>query len=110
MKQCEYDITSFGVDTVLGAATGLIPGMKIQGITAGKGSMNAIYHQMVTKFKTKQISKVTAKTASKMFLGRAMNTAVVEGTVIGAGVGSYISPHIPTYGDMEIQTGCGGCP
>ena len=51
-NQCGYDITSFGVDTVLGTATGLIPGMKIQGITAGKGSMNAIYHQMVTKFKT----------------------------------------------------------
>jgi len=35
-KQCGYDITSFGVDTILGAATGLIPGMKIQVITAWK--------------------------------------------------------------------------
>ena len=95
------------VDTTLGAATGLIPGMKIQGITAGKGSMNAVFNQMTTKFKNKEISTVTAKTASKMFAGRATKTAVAEGTVIGGGAGSYVSPRIPTYGQMEIKPECG---
>ena len=32
------------------------------GITAGRGNANAIYRQMVTKFETGQISKVTAGT------------------------------------------------
>ncbi|MCF6244406.1 MAG: RHS repeat-associated core domain-containing protein [Sulfurovum sp.] len=108
-KQCGYDITSLAVDTALGGATGVIPGMKIPGITAGKGSMNAIYNQMTTKLKNGQISTVTAKTASKMFAGRATQTAVAEGVVIGGGIGSYGSPKVPTYGDMEIQPGC-GCP
>jgi len=45
-----------------------------------------------------------------MFLGITTKTAASEGTVIGASVGSYGSPNIPTYGDMEIQPGCGGCP
>jgi hypothetical protein len=58
------------------------------------------------KFKNKQISTVTAKTASKMFTGRATQAAVAEGAVIGGGVGSHASPLIPTYGDMEISP-CG---
>ncbi len=106
-KQCGIDVTSFAIDTTLGAATGLIPGMKVQGISAGKGSMNSVFNQMTTKFKNGQISSVTTKTALKMFTGRATATAVAEGTILGAGVGSRVSPHIPTYGQMEIKPECG---
>jgi len=42
-----------------------------------------------------------------MFIGRSIKTAVPEGTIIGAGAGNYISPYVPTYGQMEyIPCGC----
>lgn len=80
----------FVFDTAFGAVTGGIPGLKIPGITAGKGNFNAIYKQMVTKFKQGQIANVGAKTASKMFAGRAVDKALVPGTAAGAiaGVGA----------------------
>ena len=66
-------------DTTVGAATGKIPGIKVPGITAGKGNYNAVYKQMVTKFSKGQISNVNAKTAGKMFTGRAVGTSLVPG-------------------------------
>ena len=59
--------------------------------------MSGIYKQMSTKFKNKQISTVTAK------------TAVPQGLVLGGGVESHGSTRIPTYGEMEIVPEC-GCP
>lgn len=53
-------------DTVIGAATGFIPGVKIQGITAGCGSYNSIFKQMTTKTSNGAISLMKAQTAAKI--------------------------------------------
>ncbi|EEU9600177.1 hypothetical protein ACTE87_004706 [Escherichia albertii] len=71
------------MDSVIGAATGYIPGIKIAGITAGRGSFNAIFKQMTTKASQGMISSMQTKTAAKMFVGRAVDTSLVPGTAAG---------------------------
>ena len=83
----EFSVGRLAFDTGIGAATGLIPGVRVPGVTAGRGSFNAIYKQMVTKFEQGQISTVSAKTAAKMFAGRAVNAALVPGTAAGVAAG-----------------------
>ena len=71
------------MDTTIGALTGFIPGIKIRGITVGRGNYNSIFKQMVTKFNDFSIDRVTAITAGKMFVGRAAHTGMIPGTGIG---------------------------
>lgn len=86
-KQCSFDGLSLATDTGIGALTGFIPGIKIQGITSGRGSYNAIFRQMGTKFQNGTISNVSAQTAGKMFIGRAVNTSLLPGAGAGAVAG-----------------------
>lgn len=71
--------------------TGLIPGFRIPGINQGRGSHLQVYNQVVTKFENGTISNISTETALKMFSGRAFETALPQGAVIGglggAGVG-----------------------
>jgi type VI secretion system secreted protein VgrG len=94
-KQCGFDGKSFLFDTGIGGATGFIPGVRVPGITSGRNSYNAIYKQIVTKFENGAISNVSASTASKMFVGRAVDTSLVPGTgaaaAAGAGGAGYFS-------------------
>jgi RHS repeat-associated protein len=83
-ENCDFDVLSLLVDTGIGAVTGYIPGMRISGITAGRGSYNAIFNQMTTKLKEGTISTIRLQTAVKMFVGRAVDKALVPGTVAGA--------------------------
>jgi len=63
LNGCSVKWESVAQDAVVGGILGkLIPGARMSGITAGRGNANAIYRQMVTKFETGQISKVTAGT------------------------------------------------
>ena len=92
--QCGFDaVTAIG-DTAIGAATGLIPGVRIPGITAGQGSMNSIYKQIVTKATNGTISSITPTTAVKMFVGSAVDTSLVPGAgaaaVAGIGEGAIL--------------------
>jgi len=89
-KQGSFDVASLAVDTGLGAAFGYIPGPKVQGITVGKGSAVAVFHQMRTKFIREQISTVSPQTATKMFVGIGTKTAFPIGTTAGF-VGSDFS-------------------
>ena len=84
-KKC--DPVEFAVTTVIGGATGFIPGMKVPGVTMGRGSFNAIYKQIVTKAEAKSIQNITGKTAIKMFAGRAVDRALLEGGVVGSAGG-----------------------
>jgi type VI secretion system secreted protein VgrG len=98
-KQCGVNATSFVADTAVGGLTGLIPGVSITGLTAGRGSWNSIFKQMSTKFANGTISNVSAQTALKMAGGRAVDTAVVPGMAAGSVAGTYLEPYIPGYGD-----------
>jgi len=98
-KQCGFNFVSFAADTGVGAATGLIPGVRVPGVTAGRGSWNAVYKQMATKFSNGQISNVSTRTALKMFGGRAVDTAVVPGVAAGSMAGTFAEPLIPGYSD-----------
>ena len=92
-KQQGFDAQNFAVSTTLGAITGFIPGLKIRGITAGRGNYNAIFRQMATKFHNFSADSVTPKAAGKMFVGRAVDTALVPGTAAGV-AGSDSREHI----------------
>ncbi|HEG1988793.1 RHS element core protein [Enterobacter cloacae] len=83
-KQCGFEWSSLVGDTAIGAATGFIPGIKVQGITVGRGSYNSIFKQMTTKASNGTISSMKPRTAAKMFLGRAVDTSLVPGAAVGA--------------------------
>ena len=86
-EQEGFDFGSLAFDTTVGGATGLIPGLKIPGITQGRGSYNAIFKQMTTKFQKGTISDVTSKTAAKMFVGRATSTSFLPGSLVATEAG-----------------------
>lgn len=48
-------------------SVGIMPEIKIDGLTAGRGSYLAISKQIVTKFKRGLIKRITPKTFCKMF-------------------------------------------
>jgi len=93
-KQAGYDLSSFASDTGISAITGLIPGSKIARITSGRGSFNQIYKQIVAKAQNATISSIKFKTALKMFIGRAIDKALVPGT--GASVIAGSSGLLPS--------------
>ena len=66
----------------------------MQGVTAGRGSFNQVYKQIVTKAENGTISNVTTKTAAKMFVGRAVDTGLVPGA--GAGAAAAASGVLPS--------------
>ncbi len=72
---------SIGSGTLLG---GIIPGAKINGISAGKNSFAAISKQIVTKAQKGLIKKISTTTALKMF-----TAAMVEGSFATIGSGMY---------------------
>ncbi len=83
-EQSDFSIGSFGFETTIGAATGFIPGVKVNGVSIGRNSMNSIFKQMVTKFNNGTISRVSVATALKMFAGRTTVTAFVPGVAAGS--------------------------
>jgi type VI secretion system secreted protein VgrG len=97
-KQCGFNTVSFLFDTAVGGLTGLIPGVRIPGITAGRNSFNAIYRQMVSKFTEGQISNLSAATAAKMAMGRIVDTGLIPGTGVAAAAGVAASGLISSGG------------
>jgi hypothetical protein len=81
-KQDGIDVGDFLVETGVGAGAGLLRSLKLPGINSGRNSYNAIYKQIVTKAKNGTIKSVTIKTATKMFIGRAADTALAQGDVL----------------------------
>jgi len=88
-----FSVGGLAFETTVGAATGLIPGVKVPGITAGKGSFNSVFKQMVTKFNNGTISGVKLKTALKMFVGRSVDTSLLPGAV-GANLASWLKENL----------------
>ncbi|MEW6528233.1 MAG: hypothetical protein AB1444_16390, partial [Spirochaetota bacterium] len=78
-KQKGFDISELAIETGTGALLGKLPGIKVKGVTSGRGSMNAVYKQMTTKLREGTIKSIKPKTAIKMFKGRIKDTAFVEG-------------------------------
>ncbi|WP_156966165.1 hypothetical protein [Paraburkholderia bannensis] len=95
-KQCHFNFTSTVVDTGIGAVTGFIPGSKIPGLTSGRGNFNSIFKQMVTKAQNGTASSITGATATKIFVGRSVDTALFPGTGAGA-VGGFGVGKIEDY-------------
>ncbi|MFH1148210.1 MAG: SpvB/TcaC N-terminal domain-containing protein [Pseudomonadota bacterium] len=87
------DLDRFSSETVISAAAGLVPGLRIPGITQGRNSYNAIYKQMITKFQNGTISKVTPETAIKMFVGDATDSSIgsITATFFSSRSGSAVS-------------------
>jgi len=104
-EQDGYNYTSVAVDSAVGATLGKLPPMvSIDGVNAGRNSMNAIYNQMITKYNNGVIQNVSTQTAGKMFAGRATETALVPGTIAGSFVGTFGSPMVPGYSDTPTST------
>ena len=82
--QESFSTTSLVVDTTIGTATGFIPGAKIPGISAGRGSSSSVFGQIVTKAQNQTISKISNKTANKMVTGAFVKYAIIEGAVVGS--------------------------
>ncbi len=80
-KQDKFSLSSYIFDTAVGAATGLIPGLKIPGFTVGRNSYNAIFKQITTKFIKGSIANISFKTSMKMFIGRMIDTSLFPGTL-----------------------------
>ncbi len=102
-KQCGFDTGSFAIDTGIGAATGFIPGIKVPGITSGRGSYNAVYKQITTKFSNGTISNITLPTAGKMFVGRAVDTSLLPGAGAGAAAGVAASSLNPSNSSCSCK-------
>jgi len=105
-EQDGYNYTSVAVDSAVGATLGkVVPKLvTIDGVNAGRNSMNAIYNQMMTKYNNGVIQNVSTQTAGKMFASRATETALVPGTIAGSFVGTVGSPMVPGYSDTPTST------
>lgn len=79
--QQSFDWGSMTQSVVIGGLTGLIGGSTIPGVTAGRNSLNAIFKQISTKAINGTISRVSMQTAIKMFIGRAVDKALLEGMI-----------------------------
>lgn len=92
--QCGFDPVSLTLDTGIGATTGLLPSLGIQGITTGRNSYVAIGKQIATKLDKGQISNVTAPTAAKIAIGaQAEGIPGFGAGLVATGIGSYfLSP------------------
>ena len=107
-KQAGFDALSAATDTGVGAATGLLPGLRIQGVSAGRGSMNQVYKQMVTKLQNGSINSISATTAAKMVIGRTTETAFIPGA--GAAAAAAASGVLPSSEERRppaVQSGSG---
>ena len=85
-KQDCFDLISFAEETGISGLTGLIPGLKIKGLTSGSGNANSIYKSMVKKLANKSVNNISTTTAAKMFTGRATDKALAQGAL---SVGTY---------------------
>lgn len=76
----------------MGTLTGFVPGAGklLPGVTAGRGSYNAVSKQMVTKLRNGQIQNISAATAAKMLGGE-----LAQG-IPGAGAGAVAAIPLPS--------------
>jgi len=103
-EQSGLDLGSVASNAALGALFGKISTWGIKGINTGRGNFNQIYQQITTKAKNSTISRITALTAGKMFVGRAWATAQLQGAVPNAiwGATGLLNPDT---GDSMIGPG-----
>jgi RHS repeat-associated protein len=85
-----FSLGELALNTGIGAATGLIPGQKVAGVTTGRGSMVAVASQVEKKLANGTITNITANTAVKAATGRAVKGALLEGTIASAGASALI--------------------
>jgi hypothetical protein len=77
-KQDGFDTGEFvgaGISGAIGGAVGakIAPGIKIPGLSAGRGSLSAIVNGLTTKLSNGTISSISALSATKMALYSAMS-------------------------------------
>ena len=63
---CNINSGELAASTLLGLASGVIPELDVEGITAGRVSYKAISEQLVTKLKNGTISDISASSMGKM--------------------------------------------
>ena len=63
---CSFSAGELGASTLLGLASGAVPELDVEGITAGRGSYKAISEQLVTKLSNGTISDISASSMGKM--------------------------------------------
>ena len=85
-SQSAFSYSDFGVQTITGAVTGIIPGPRIGRVTAGRGSYLAVQNQMFTKLGTGSLvpSQITMQTYGKMFVATGVQqtpSAAVQGVL-----------------------------
>lgn len=100
-RQHGFNYGSLAQDTIIGAGTGLIPGAEVAGISSGRGSASAVFKQIVTKAENGTIRSVTAKTAVKMGVGAAIDTAMVEGATFGPYLSNVFSSEFGSHSNDE---------
>jgi hypothetical protein len=99
--QKKFSYTDLAGTSILSAGTALIPGLKIEGITVGRGSYEAVENQIYTKLSTQQISvtgisastfsKMTVSTAAQQAPGAAAQSAASNVSGIVAQLSSLVS-------------------
>jgi RHS repeat-associated protein len=88
--------------TLIGAATGAIPGPRVAGLNAGRNSYNAIARQMQTKMAKGIVQRVAPATAAKVAVGRLWDSGAVTGVPInGAANFASRSPSHTSTGGMS---------
>jgi type VI secretion system secreted protein VgrG len=94
-RKC-ISLRSLTADTVIGTATGFIPGTGklVPGITSGRGSFVTVAKQMSTKLASGQIQNVSASTATKMMVGQFMDKGMLPGAGAAAVAGVSISGYL----------------
>ncbi|WP_343066739.1 RHS repeat-associated core domain-containing protein [Dissulfurirhabdus thermomarina] len=102
-KQCGFDSASLAFDTGIGSLTGFIPGVRIPGITAGRGNFNSIFKQITSKFARGQISNIQQGTGIKMLVGRGVDTSLVPGAGAAAVAGAATSDFMSSENNCQCQ-------
>jgi RHS repeat-associated protein len=77
----KFDKGRLAFDMVAGGLTGRFSGVAEAGVNVGRNSLTAIFKQITTKAQNDTISRITSKTAIKMFLGQAYEGAWIRGAL-----------------------------
>jgi RHS repeat-associated protein len=88
-KGCDFDAGDLAKDTALGFGTGLLPEVRIQGLNAGRGSIDSVFNGLNTKLTNGTISSI-----SPNVVGQAVGSQVAQGAIGGevGGIANALTP------------------
>lgn len=88
-KGCDFDANDLATDTAIGFATGLLPEVPIQGLNAGRGSVDSVFNGLNTKLANGTISHI-----SPNVIGQEVGSQVAQGAIGGevGGIAGALKP------------------